>query len=176
MSGRSLVRRTGEALVTLWALAVAVFFLLRLTPGDPVSVMLGDWATTEQMERSREDSGLNQPLLNQYLIYTTRLLHGDMGMAIRAQRPALDVVVERFPATVELALSAFVLAVLIGLPIGVVSAVKRNTVYDSVSVFIGLLAQSIPGFWLGLMRIVVFAVNLGILPVSGSGGLDHLIL
>jgi peptide/nickel transport system permease protein len=171
-----LVKRGLQMVVTLWAVSVVVFFLLRITPGDPVTMMLGDWASQEQVEQLRRDMGLNQPLLTQYLRFTSRLLRGDLGLGIRSQRPALELVLERFPATLELTLAAFALAILVGLPIGVLSAVKRFTVYDNASVLMALLAQSMPGFWLGLMLIVVFAVNLGMLPVSGRDGLQHIIL
>jgi peptide/nickel transport system permease protein len=173
--GSFLIQRTLQVILTLWGVSLVAFLLLRLAPGDPVTVMLGDWATPDQVARMRQDLGLDDPIYVQYGLFLNKLLQGDLGMGIRSQRPALELVLERVPATMQLSLCAFLLAVAIGLPIGVISAVKRSA-YENVSVFVALLAQSIPGFWLGLMLIVVFAVNLGWFPVSGRGGIQHLIL
>jgi ABC-type dipeptide/oligopeptide/nickel transport system permease component len=174
--GTFLIQRAIQIVVTLWGISLVVFLLLRLAPGDPVTVMLGDWATPEQVAQMRRDMGLDEPIYVQYGIYLRNLLQGNLGTGIRSQRPALELVVERVPATMQLSVSAFLIAVGIGLPIGIVSAIKRRTAYENVSIFVALLAQSIPGFWLGLMLIVVFSVQLGLLPVSGRGGLTHLVL
>lgn len=173
---RYLLHRAVHMLITLWAISLVVFLLLRLSPGDPVTAMLGDWATQDQIDRLRADMGLDEPIWVQYGIYMWNLVQGDLGDGIRAQRPALDLVLERLPATLELSFAAFLLALVVGLPVGIVSAVKRHTLWDDLSVLIALMAQSIPGFWLGLMMIVLVSVKLQILPVSGRGGLDHIVL
>jgi peptide/nickel transport system permease protein len=138
--------------------------------------MLGEHATPEQVEALRRSMGLDQPLHLQYIQFLSRAVHGDFGMSIRAQRPALEVVVERLPATLQLSAGALVFAVVIGLPIGIISSARRLSFWDHGSMFLALLAQSMPVFWLGLMFIVLFAVKLHWLPASGMGGIKHLIL
>ena len=171
-----LVWRTLQSLVLLWLVTVVVFGLLHLTPGDPASLMLGEQATPEQIRDLRTALGLDEPLVTQYARFLSHALRGDFGMSIRAQRPALEVVLERLPATLLLAAGAFVFALFVGMPIGVVSAVKRLSLWDHGSMALALLGQSMPVFWLGLMLIVVFSVNLRWFPVSGWGGPQHLVL
>jgi peptide/nickel transport system permease protein len=155
---------------------VVVFALLHLTPGDPASVMLGENATPEQVQALQRSLGLDLPLVLQYARFLGHALHGDLGTSIRAQRPALEVVLERLPATLLLTAGAFSFAVLIGMPIGVISAVKRLSLWDHGSMALALLGQSMPGFWLGLVLITVFAVRLRWLPASGMGSLSHVVL
>ena len=124
------VRRSAQSLLLVWLVTVVVFALLHLTPGDPASVMLGENATPEQVQALQRSLGLDQPLVLQYARFLGRALHGDLGTSIRAQRPALEVVLERLPATLLLTAGAFSFAVLIGMPIGVISAVKRLSLWD----------------------------------------------
>jgi peptide/nickel transport system permease protein len=138
--------------------------------------MLGEQATPEQVAALRQALGLEEPLVTQYARFLGNAVRGDFGVSIRAQRPALPVVLERLPATLLLAAGAFVFAVALGLPIGVISAVKRLSLWDHGSMAVALLGQSMPVFWLGLMLIVVFSVHLGWFPVSGAGGPQHLVL
>ena len=138
--------------------------------------MLGEQATPEQIRDLRTALGLDEPLVTQYARFLGHALRGDFGMSIRAQRPALEVVLERLPATLLLAAGAFVFALFVGMPIGVISAVKRLSLWDHGSMALALLGQSMPVFWLGLMLIVVFSVNLRWFPVSGWGGPQHLVL
>ena len=170
------VRRSAQSLLLVWLVTVVVFALLHLTPGDPASVMLGENATPEQVEALRRSLGLDRPLVLQYARFLGRALHGDLGTSIRAQRPALEVVLERLPATLLLTAGAFTFALLIGMPIGVISAVKRLSLWDHGSMALALLGQSMPGFWLGLVLITVFAVHLRWLPASGMGGFSHVVL
>ena len=170
------VRRSAQSLLLVWLVTVVVFALLHLTPGDPASVILGENATPEQVQALQRSLGLDQPLVLQYTRFLARALHGDLGTSIRAQRPALEVVLERLPATLLLTAGAFSFAVLIGMPIGVISAVKRLTLWDHGSMALALLGQSMPGFWLGLVLITVFAVHLRWLPASGMGGISHVVL
>lgn len=169
-------RRSLHSLLLLWLVTVVVFGLLQLTPGDPAAIMLGEQATPEQVRDLREALGLDAPLPVQYGRFLVRALRGDFGASIRAQRPALEVVLERLPATLLLTTGAFLFALLVGMPIGIVSAVKRLTVWDHGSMAVALLGQSMPVFWLGLMLITVFAVQLRWLPASGMGGPLHMIL
>ncbi len=170
------VRRTLQSLLLLLLVTIVVFSLLRLTPGDPATIMLGENAEPEQIAALKRAMGLDKPIYEQYIIYLGKMLQGDFGQSIRAQRPALEYVLERFPATIQLSLSALVIALIVGMPIGIVSAVKRYTLWDRGSMFVALLGQSIPGFWLGLMLISIFAVQLKVLPVSGRGDIRHLVL
>jgi peptide/nickel transport system permease protein len=171
-----LVWRSLHSLLLLWLVTVVVFGLLHLTPGDPASLMLGEQATPEQIRDLRRSLGLDEPLLTQYTRFLGHAVRGDFGMSIRAQRPALEVVLERLPATLLLAAGAFTFALALGLPIGVLSAAKRLSLWDHGSMALALMGQSMPVFWLGLMLIIVFSVHLRWLPVSGAGGPLHLVL
>lgn len=174
-----LVRRSLQTILLLWGVTIIVFLLLHLTPGDPALLMLGDAATDEQLASLREQMGLNDPLPVQYVRYMGDVLRGDFGDSIRAQRPVLPYIMDRFPETLKLTIGALIVALAVSLPIGVFAAVKHGSLYDNASMFLALIGQATPGFWLGLMLIAVFAVNLNILPSSGSGeglGLKYLIL
>lgn len=170
------VRRSAQSLLLMWLVTVVVFALLHLTPGDPAAVMLGENATPDQVAALRRELGLDQPLILQYGHFLARAIKGDLGTSIRAQRPALDVVIERLPATGILTAGAFGFAILVGMPVGVLSAVKRLSFWDHGSMALALLGQSMPGFWLGLVLITIFAVHLRWLPASGMGTASHVVL
>ena len=171
-----LIRRSLQSLLLILLVTVVVFLLLHITPGDPATIILGEQATPEQIADLRRTMGLDRPLLEQYLRFLSNAVQGNFGQSIRAQRAASEVVIERLPATLQLTAGAFAFAVLVGMPIGILSAVKRFSLWDHGSMLIALLAQSMPVFWLGLMLIVVFAVQLRWLPASGMGQPQHLIL
>ena len=172
---RYLTARVLQAVMTLWLLTVAGFVLTRLT-GDPLDVLLDVRATEEDRVAVAAALGLDQPLPVQYAIFVARATRGDFGDSFKTRRPALDMVMERFPLTVQLGAVAFVVSVLIAVPMGVITAVKKDTAMDAVGKAIALLGQAMPQFWLGLMLILVFAVTLGWLPASGAGGVTHLVL
>lgn len=144
-----------------------VFFILNFTPGDPVDLILGDQATEQSKIELREELGLNDPLLERYGRYMLNLLKGDMGTSYKSGLDVAAQIWERFPATLMLAFCAIVLAVLIGIPIGVLSAKYQNTLLDRTSMVLALIGVSMPVFWLGLLLVIVFAVHLKILPPSG---------
>jgi peptide/nickel transport system permease protein len=171
-----LVWRSLQSLLLILLATFVVFILLHITPGDPATIILGEQATPEQIADLRHSMGLDRPLAEQYIRFLADAVRGNFGMSIRAQRPALEYVLERLPATLQLSAGAFAFALLTGLPIGMLSAVKRLSIWDHGSMFIALLGQSMPVFWLGLMLIVVFAVQLRWLPASGMGQAQHLIL
>jgi peptide/nickel transport system permease protein len=171
-----LVWRSLQSLLLILLATFVVFILLHITPGDPATIILGEQATPEQIADLRHNMGLDRPLLEQYIRFLANAVRGDFGMSIRAQRPALEYVLERLPATLQLSAGAFAFALLTGLPIGILSAVKRLSIWDHGSMFFALLGQSMPVFWLGLMLIIVFAVQLRWLPASGMGQPQHLIL
>lgn len=171
-----LVRRLLLLFLVLFGVVTLVFFLIHLIPGDPVDIMLGDNALTADKDILREAMGLDQPLGTQYLGYLGGLLTGDLGQSVHSHRPVLSEILERFPATVELMLGAMLVALLMALPLGIVSALRPYGWLDGSSMLISFLGISIPNFWLGPMLIMVFSVQLGWLPVNERGGIEHLIL
>lgn len=180
---RYIIQRILSLIPTILGVTLTVFLLLRLIPGDPAVAMLGEHAAQENVERIREQLGLNRPLFldrealeqgdvsdffdSQYLRYLGRLARADLGNSIHRRVPIAQELRTRFPATMELALWSMVLAILIGVPIGIVSAARRGSVVDSVSTVGALIGVSMPIFWLGLMEIMLFAVILQWLPSGG---------
>jgi peptide/nickel transport system permease protein len=173
--GVYVIRRLLQIIPVLFGITLVAFFLLRLT-GDPVSELLPLGTPPEVIQEFRRELGLDQPVYVQYWIFLTRIAQGDFGKSLRYQEPVVDLYVERLPATLELALASMVLAILVGIPVGVLSAVKRNSWLDTLVRFLVLLGQAIPGFYLGLMLIIVVAVQWRLLPTSGRGTWQQLIL
>ena len=172
---RFLARRLAQALVVVLGVSVVAFFILHLT-GDPALLLLPPDATAEEIRNFRDAMGFNDPFVVQYWRFLRGAATGNFGESLRHGAPAMRLVVERLPATLELAGAAMALALCVALPAGIVSAVRRNTPVDYVSTVVALLGQSMPTFWLGIMLILIFSVRLNLLPSSGRGGLPHLIL
>ena len=170
-----LARRLLQSLLVLFGVSFVVFFILHLT-GDPALVLLPPDASAEDVQRFREAMGFNDPFIVQYGRFLSGALRGDFGQSVRHGEPAFNLVVERMPATFELAGAALGVALVLAIPAGIISAVRRNTMLDYVSTIVALLGQSMPTFWLGIMLILVFSVQFNLLPSSGRGGLAHLIL
>jgi len=170
-----LARRLLQSLLVLFGVSFVVFFILHLT-GDPALVLLPPDASAEDVQRFREAMGFNDPFIVQYGRFLSGALRGDFGQSVRHGEPAFNLVVERMPATFELAGAALGVALILAIPAGIISAVRRNTMLDYVSTIVALLGQSMPTFWLGIMLILVFSVQFNLLPSSGRGGLAHLIL
>ena len=168
-------RRLGQMIQTLLGVTLVVFLLVRVS-GDPTQLLLPETATPEDRALFRRQHGLDQPIAVQYVRYLGNLVRGDLGRSLVDQQPALDVVWERLPATVELALAAMLIAVLVGIPVGVLSAVKRGSVLDRLAMLGALTGQSMATFWVGILLILIFAVQLRWLPVSGRDGVRHLVL
>ena len=164
---RHIARRAALLLPTLLGLSLVTFALLRFIPGDPVQVMLGEHATAEQIARFQTDRGLDQPLLFQYLRYVAGLLRGDWGRAIKTNLPVTTELAQRLPATIELGLSALLIACVVGIPVGVLAAHRRNTLADLLASGGTLIGVSMPLFWLGLLLGHFFGYRLGWLPPSG---------
>lgn len=160
----------------LIGVSFAVFMLLHLTPGDPARMVAGMDATPEQVERTRNLLGLDRPLHDQYFRYMTRLVQGDLGRSLATNNLVLSEIWPRYLATVQLALAAMGVAVAIGMGIGIVSATRQYSIADNLLSVLSLLGLSIPAYWLGLMLILVFSLQLGWLPTAGRGGIDHMIL
>lgn len=167
---RFLERIAGLAPVLLGVSAI-VFLMITLTPGDPVEIMLGDSrADAAQIEALRRDMGLDQPAWRRFFIFLGNALTGDFGLSFFHRRPVIEVIGERLPATIELTLVALFLALAIAIPLGVVAAVRRDGLFDRLASVLGLVGVSAPGFWLGILFILLFAVKLGWLPSSGRIG------
>jgi peptide/nickel transport system permease protein len=162
-----IIRRILGLVPVLFGITVLVFFLIRLIPGDPAVVMLGDRASAEDVERVRELLGLNDPLLVQYLKYMGQLLRGNLGQSIINRTQVTDELRYRLPATMEMIAGALVIGVTVGVIVGVVSAIRRNSWFDVMGMIGALLGVSMPIFWLALILIYAFAVNRKILPPSG---------
>lgn len=168
-------RRLLQSLVVLFGVSFVVFAILHLT-GDPALVLLPPDASAEDVRRFRDVMGFNDPFLVQYGRFLKGALQGDFGQSIRHGESAFGLVVERLPATFELAGAALLLALCLAIPAGIVSAVRRNSAVDYVATVVALFGQSLPTFWLGIMLILLFSVQLQLLPSSGRGTLEHLIL
>lgn len=171
-----LVRRLFNAILVLWLVSVAVFAMLHLVPGDPVEILAFESGTGADMEAMRERLGLNDPLPVQYLRFAGNALQGDLGRSIRSNRPVTEEFFSRFPNTATLAILALGLALLVGIPAGVISAVKPNSVLDYFSMFVAVIGVSMPVFWLGLLLLLVFSLRLEWLPMSGFTTWKHMIL
>jgi len=162
-----ILKRFLALIPTLLGITVLVFLMVHLVPGDPAQVMLGERASAETLAKLRVELGLDQPLHIQFSGYLGNLLHGDLGRSIKSRERIAVELGARFPATLELALVSMVLACLIGLGAGILSAVRRNSLWDYVGMTVSLAGVSLPIFWLGLMMIMFFSVWLGLFPVSG---------
>jgi len=173
---RYLVRRLLLTIPVLLGVATLVFSLIHLVPGDPAQAMLGDGAAPQDIAELRKNLGLDRPLLEQYVTFLRHAVTGDLGRSFRTGQPVTTMIVERVPATAELAVAAMIVAILIAIPLGVVAAVWRGTAADYGAMTFALAGVSIPNFWLGPLLAIVFAVELGWLPVSGRGTLAHLVL
>ncbi len=170
------VRRILLLIPVMLGVVTLVFGFLRMAPGDPVEIMLGEQARAADVEAMRKDLGLEGPVHEQYLDFLGGLVRGDLGESFSFGDPVTKVVLERYPATIELAVAAMLVALLMAFPLGVVAAVKPNTPVDTAAGAFSLLGVSMPNFWLGPLLIIVFSIKLGLTPVSGSGTPAHLIL
>ena len=171
-----MISRLLSALITLLGVVTLVFFLIHFIPGDPVEYILGDSARPADRNALRLQLGLDQPLLLQYSSYLINLLSLDLGRSLHSNQSVTALLAERFPATLELALAAFLIAVTIAVPLGVMAAKRRGTAWDSSAMTMSLLGVSIPNFWLGPMLILLFSLWLGWTPVSGREQAGSLIL
>ena len=170
-----LVRRLTDLVIAVLGVSTIVFVLLRLS-GDPIAMLVPQDATAEQIEEVRRSYGFSDPLWVQYVRFLGNAAQGDLGRSLQFRRPSVELVLETLPATLQLTFAALLFATIVAVPAGVLAAVNRNTALDKLLTVLTLLGQSMPYFWLGILLIMIFAVRLGLLPTSGSGGLQHLIL
>lgn len=176
MSLRFLIARLANAAVIMFIVAVIAFSMIYVVPGDPARLMLGERASPDDVAALRAHLGFDRPIFAQFLDYMGGLLRGDFGESFRAQRPALQVVLESAPATIVLVASALLVAFGIGIPLGILAAVRRGKLLDRAALGLALIGQSVPAFWIGLVLIAVVALRWRLLPTSGYGGVEHLIL
>lgn len=173
---RFIVVRVFHSLIALVAISIIVFGLARIT-GNPLDVLLPIEATQEDFDRVEKAWGLDKPLPLQYFKYVSNVLQGDFGDSFKWQdKTARELVISRFPATLQLASLALIMSIILALPIGVIVAVKKDTGIDYLGKIVALLGQSLPSFWLGIVLMWIFAVQLDLLPTSGKGGIKHMIL
>jgi ABC-type dipeptide/oligopeptide/nickel transport system permease component len=173
---RYLTRRLLLTIPVILGVATLVFSLIHLVPGDPAQVMLGEGAAEKDVLELRTRLGLDRPLLEQYGSFLSGLIRGDLGSSFRTGQPVTTSILERVPATVELALAAMAVAMIVAFPLGIIAAVRQGGFADHAAMTTALAGISIPNFWLGPMLAIVFSIELGWLPVSGRGGWESLIL
>ena len=171
-----LLRRLGFVLVIGLVVSTLVFSLVHMIPGDPVEIMLGESAQRADVEDLRRELGLDRPLGRQYLDFLGGLARGDLGRSIHFRQPVTRLLLESYPATLELALASMLVALLVAVPLGILAAFRRNGAVDHGSRFLALLGVSMPNFWLGPMLILLFAIQLDLFPVSGRSGPASLVL
>lgn len=170
-----ILRRLLQTIIVVLGVSALAFGSMFLS-GDPTMVMAGEGWTRQQVEEFRHQMGFDRPWLVQYLDFLSRAVKGDFGVSLRQQQPVFRLLLQRIPATLELALAAMVIAMGIGIPVGIIAATRQNTLLDRLLMVGALLGQSMPVFWLGLLLALVFAVFLGWFPVAGRGGWNHLVL
>ncbi len=169
-------KRILAAIPVLLGVTLLVFTMLYFTEGDPARLILGDTAAEEEVEALREELGLNESFISQYISYLGGVLKGDLGTDYITGRPVRDEIMERLGTTLKLAAASFIFSIVIAIPAGIISAVRQYSLIDIISMVIALLGNSMPNFWLALMLILFFSVYLGVLPASGLYGLKYYIM
>jgi len=169
-------KRLLQMIPVLLGISLIIFAIMDFTPGDPARLMLGESATEEDVEALREEMGLNDNFFIRYFRYIGGALKGDFGISYRNKLPVMDELFSRFPTTLKLTFYAIAISVIIGIPIGIISAVKQYSIIDNVSVVLTLMLTSLPGFWFGLMLILLFSLKLGWFPATGIDTWRHFIL
>ncbi len=171
-----IIRRLLASIVLLLCVSIIIFLLLEMAPGDPAMMLLGQDVTEEGLAQVRKDLGLDKPLHQRYLLFIGDALKGDFGRSFETQRTVKEEISHAFPATLKLSIASLIIAVAVGIPVGITSAVRQYSALDNVVRFSVLIGVSLPIFWLGLMLILLFSVVLHWLPAFGSGSWRHLVL
>ena len=164
-----IIRRLLYLILILIGVSLIVFMLVHLAPGDPVRIMLGEDASPAEVERLRENYGLDQPLHIQYFRWAGNVLQGDLGTSIRQRRPVTELIFARMPATFELALMGMLFSIIVAIPLGIIAAIKQSTWVDFSTMILALIGVSMPSFWIGLMLLTHLALRVDILPLFGRG-------
>ncbi len=172
---RYILKRIGQALITIIGISMIVFFLTHLT-GDPVALMAPQSATLEDLEKIRVEYGFDQPIYVQYWKYISGAVRGDFGKSIRGNMPAIEMFWDRFPNTLKLAIASMGFALVFGIPIGILSSVRIGGKFDSFGKIFALMGQALPGFWVGIILIILFSTKLRWLPTSGMGGWQYYLM
>ncbi len=172
---RYIAGRLATAVLVILGVSVVSFFLTFLT-GDPAEIMLPPGATAAQIEKFRAEWGFDDPLLVQYWRFLKRAVHGDFGISLRHGQSSLPLIAARLPATLQLTVTAMLLAIALAVPLGVLAATHRGGPIDLLAMGVALVGQSVPNFWLAIMMILLFAVSWGLLPTSGRGGVAHVVM
>lgn len=169
------IKRLAQVVIVVFLALTVVFFLIRLS-GDPVALFLPPDTSREQIEEYREVLGFNRPLYEQYGEFMGNAVKGDFGTSLKTNEDALTMVLERLPATIQLAIASLIIALVVAIPVGVLAAYKKNSIFDKFAVGVTIVGQAMPSFWLGLLLIYFFAVQMNWLPSGGSGSPIHLLL
>lgn len=168
------IRRILWMIPTLWVIITLVFFAMHLLPGDPAIAILGDYASAESLEKLRQELGLNRPLYTQYLSFLGGIVRGDLGTSLSNYKPVSWLILSVLPYSVILSISAILISIFIGIPIGILSALKRNKLIDYIGRICALLGFSTPSFYLGILLLLLFSLKLDLFPMIGGGELDDL--
>lgn len=170
---KMILKRIFQLIPVLLITMSMTFVITRVLPGNPAVSILGPQATAEDIAKMEEEMGLHDPMPIQYINYMKRILTGDLGTSYRYNRPVADLIFEKLPNTLQIALASLIIALLIGVPVGIISAVKQYSVFDYISMIAALIGVSMPSFWLGLMLVLIFSVNLGWFPTMGMGAISN---
>jgi peptide/nickel transport system permease protein len=170
------LRRFGRLLLTVLLISTIIFFVIRVIPGDPALVIAGIDATQEDIQAIRAQLGTDRPLIVQYLSWLSDIVRFDFGTSMISSQPVTQLILERFPITLSLAVMGIIISILIAVPLGVLSAVKRWSLWDYLGMVFSQIGMAIPSFWLGIMLLLILAVKIKIFPLFGSGSIRHLIL
>lgn len=170
---KMILKRIFQLIPVLLITMSMTFVITRVLPGNPAVSILGPQATAEDIAKMEEEMGLHDPMPVQYINYMKRILTGDLGTSYRYNRPAADLIFEKLPNTLQIALASLIIALLIGVPVGIISAVKQYSAFDYISMIAALIGVSMPSFWLGLMLVLIFSVNLGWFPTMGMGVISN---
>ena len=170
---KMILKRIFQLIPVLLITMSMTFVITRVLPGNPAVSILGPQATAEDIAKMEEEMGRHDPMPGQYINYMKRILTGDLGTSYRYNRPVADLIFEKLPNTLQIALASLIIALLIGVPVGIISAVKQYSVFDYISMIAALIGVSMPSFWLGLMLVLIFSVNLGWFPTMGMGAISN---
>lgn len=174
--GKYVLKRILWMIPVILGISFILFSILEITPGDPAVIILGESAPQEKVDMLREEMGLNQPFLKRYADYVVSAFQGDFGNSYRTKLPAFEEVIARFPTTLKLTIGGILVVIILGIPLGIVAAVRQYSIFDNASMVGALVLNSMPGFWLGIMLTLLFSVKLGLLPATGIASTGSFIL